>query len=266
MKKIRKISVLLFVVSTAVFVLFKIYEKTNADSIPPEITFATEELTVSVDVDESALLADVKAEDNRSGDISDLVVVERLSAFTEEGVRMITYAVVDESGNVTKKTRTLRYSDYEPPRFVLTDDLRFPVGGGKEVLGCIGAESTLDGDISEVIKYSLGSSIDTSTVGSYSIEFRVMDSVENTIYLATEVEIYDSTKETINVELTDYLVYLKTGETFNAYNYYVGASVEGTLNIESSVDSSVEGVYSVDYVVSSGNYMGKSRLIVVVEK
>lgn len=265
MKKLRMLSILLFFASTIIFVSYKVYEKVNEDTTPPVISFQGEEITISVTDDESVLLNGVKAEDNRDGDISDRLIVERKSAFTEENVRTITYAVMDDNGNVAKKERTLCYSDYTAPQFSMTDDLRFPMKSSISVLSNISAESVLDGDLSNVIKYSLESSMLTTETGTYPVEFRVMDSVGKTVYLNTEIEIYDGSKETISVYLSEYLVYAKAGMSFDAGSYYTGASREGVLSIDSDVDMSNPGVYHVDYTIVDGSAYGTSRLLVVVE-
>ncbi|MBQ9150380.1 hypothetical protein IJX73_05560, partial [bacterium] len=58
---------------------------------------------------EEDLLKGVSANDSRSGDVSDTLVIESLSDFTEEGKRIITYAAVDESMNVGRCERTIVY-------------------------------------------------------------------------------------------------------------------------------------------------------------
>ena len=99
MKKIRIISIVVLLLSTVMFVAFRVYEKTGQDRVPPEITFPEGELLLHVEDGEEKLLADVKAEDNLSGDVSGTLVVEQISEITEENERTITYAAIDEKGN-----------------------------------------------------------------------------------------------------------------------------------------------------------------------
>lgn len=195
MRKIRIISILLLLISTVIFGVFKVYEKIGSDNKAPEISFDSEELTVSVEDEEDALLKDVKAVDNRSGDVSDAVVVEKLSDFTEEGVRMITYAVIDKNGNVGRRERVLRYKDYKEPKIEMKKKLRYPIGQQVDVLEYIRAESSLDGDLKNNVKYTLESTINIMNPGKYPIEFRVMDSAGKVTYLETNVEMYDPSKE-----------------------------------------------------------------------
>lgn len=269
MKKIRILSILLLLASTAVFVMFKVYERIDQDNTPPVITCENEELVVSVTATEQDLLKGVKAVDKRSGDVSDSLVVESMSGFTEDGVRIIRYAAIDEQGNVARKEQSLRYEDYQKPKFTLSGPLRFPTGKTINVLSQIQAESVLDGDLTGNIKYSLESTIDIMKAGIYPVEFRVMDSGGNTVYLNTELEVYDISEERIDVSLSDYLIYLDLNAGFDPNTYYKGtdeAGEESELSIQSNVDTTKPGVYHVDYVVQDGKMMGKSRLIVVVNE
>lgn len=266
MKKLRIGSIVLLLISTAVFTIFRVYERVNSDHVPPIISYSEEELTVSVNADDSELLKDVKAEDEISGDVSKSLVIESVSGFTEEGVRTITYAAIDESGNVSRKERTLRYKDYQKPQFSLSGSLRYPVGRKLNVLDKISAESVLDGDLSRNIKYSLDESVNIQNPGKYPIEFRVMDSGGNNVYLNTELEVYDAEAEKIQVGLNQYLVYLDKNTVFDPNVYYAGASQEGTLEIQPHVDVTTPGVYYVDYIVHGQAAEGKNRLIVVVNE
>lgn len=266
MKKIRIWSVILLCISTAIFAVINIYDWIGEDSKPPVISFPEGELVLSVQADESELLKDVKAEDNRSGNVSGSLVVEELSAFTEDGVRIVTYAAIDEHGNVARRERTLRYEDYQKPQFSLSGPLRFPKGRSVDVLGKVSVYSALDGDLSGNVKYALESTIDVTSTGTYPIEFRVTDSGGNTVYLETNLEIYDPVEERIAVSLTDYVVYLGVNASFSAEDYYAGTQEDGHLEIQSNVDTAVPGTYEVDYVVQGDSGYGKSRLIVVVEE
>lgn len=255
---------MLLLISVVIFGVYKVYEYQTRDTEPPKITAETDTITASVAITEEELLAGVTAMDNKSGDVSDSLVVEELSTFVSMNTCEVTYAAIDEKGNVGRLTRTLVYTDYEQPMFTLTDDLRIPRGGNLDFSGIVGAESGLDGDMSDYVKYTLGDYVDTTTTGAYAIEFRVTDSFGNTAYLPVEVEIYDMVAERINVKLTEYILYLEQGAEFHAEDYYVGSDIDGDLSIQSQVDTSKAGIYYVDYVVEGNNSTGKSRLIVVV--
>ena len=267
MKKFRIFSVILLMLSAAAFAVFQVYIHQVQDTVPPVVTCDTEEITVDVSADEEELFKGVTAVDRRCGDVSDTLVIEKMSGFTEEGTRVITYAAVDESKNVGRCERILKYDGYKPPQFDLEAPLSYPVGRKMIVAENIRAHSVLDGDLSDNIKYTLEGSINTMEEGVYPIEFRVMDSGGKNVYLLTEIEIYGREYMGMNVELKDYLVYAKKGKKFNARKYYKGTDYAGetSLQIESNVNVNKEGVYTVDYIASNGAQKGKTRLIVVVQ-
>ena len=265
MRRFKIYSFLLLIVSALLFVAFRVYSGMIVDNTPPVVTCAKEEITVPAEITEEELLKNVKAEDKRSGDVSDTLVVENLSAFTKEGKRIATYAAVDESKNVGRCTQTITYEGYKVPEFDMTSSLCFPTGQEVNLLAPITAHSVLDGSLTANIKYSLDEIINTMSPGNYPIEYRVMDSGGKVVYLNTYVEIYDTDYNGINVQLKDYLIYLKKGAAFDASEYYGGADMAGELKIKSNVKTKEAGTYYADYIVSSGSLKGKARLVVVVE-
>ena len=264
MKKIRIMSIILLLLSTAAFAAFKIYEWTARDYVPPVISFPEGDLEISIEDDDEKLLEDVTAQDNRSGDVSDSLVVERVSEINYESERIVTYAAIDEKGNVGRAERTIKYVDYQNPWFWLTDSLRYKVGETVDILDRVRVESTLDGDLSDKIKYTLQNSSDEKTAGMRYVDLRVMDSAGSTINLRLPVELYDSSSEKIEVKLKDYLIYAGVNTSLDLLQYYEGASQEGTLQIEPYMDLTTPGVYYVDYIVTGETGMGKNRLVVVV--
>lgn len=265
MKKLKIFSILLLLVSTAAFIGFRVYKNVILDTEPPKVVCENEEIKVPVAITEAELLQGVKATDNRSGDVSDTLVIEKLSAFSEDGTRVVTYAAVDESKNVGRCEQTIIYEDYKAPKFKMASSLCFPVGQKVDLLEGVMATSALDGDLSGKIKYNLPESINVTTPGNYPIEYRVMDSGGKVVYLNTYVEICENSEVAFDVFLSDYVVYVKKGKQFSPDKYYTGAEREGELTINSNVKTKEAGTYYVDYVVTSLNVSGKARLIVVVE-
>lgn len=265
MKKIKILSVLLLLLSTAAFIAFNVYMNMIVDDEPPVVTCQKKEKVVSIDVTEKELLRGVKAKDNRSGDVTDSLMVEKMSAFSDDGKRVVTYAAVDDSGNVGRCEQTIIYEGYDHARFNMDSSLCFKIGRKIDLLSNITAESVLDGDLTGKIKYALKSSINTSTVGNYPIEYRVMDSGGKVVYLNTYVEVCEASELAFEVYLTDYLVYLNVGDWFSAETYFAGSEREGTLYFNSDLDVQTPGTYYVDYIVYNGSVSGKARLVVVVE-
>ena len=265
MKKLKVFSVILLLVSIGAFVAFQGYTKMIQDKKPPVVSCDSSELKVPVNAKEKNLLKGVTAKDNRSGDVSNTLVVENMSEFTDNGKRTVTYAAVDKSMNVGRAERTLVYEDYEPPVFHMTGSLCYAAGETVDVSSKITADSVLDGDLTSNIKYSLEKTVNTQAAGEYPIEFRVMDSGGNTVYLKTQISISDKSYAGIDVKLKDYLIYLSVGDAFDPNAYFDSADKEGELTVQSNVNTAKAGSYYVDYIVNAGAISGKSRLVVVVQ-
>lgn len=265
MKKIRLISVILFLLATAAYTAFSLYERIQRDAEPPVVHCPEDVLQVSVSAGEEELLRDVTAEDGRDGDVSGSLVVEHISDLTEAGERTVIYAAIDAAGNVGRSRRPLRYTDYKKPEFSLTGPLRFPMGEAIDFSGLLEAESVLDGDISTKIKYSLESTVDSKSPGMWNAYVRVADSAGQTVEILLPIEVYDRSAEAIDVELQTYLIYVPLHTSFDPLQYYAGADMPGDLNIQSNVNTSQAGTYYVDYIVTNNTRSGKSRMIVIVE-
>lgn len=242
------------------------YAKLFTDNTAPVITLESDTLTLSVYDDETALMDGVSAEDNRDGNLTSSVVIEKKTPLSEDGMRTVIYAVIDSKGNVGRAERKVMYTGYEETVFHLTAPLRFPIQGYFDLVGCIEAENAIDGDLTSQVKceteYGFAADIDKP----YHAEFSVTDSTGTTTYLPTIAEFYDPEKEPYTITLTDYLVYVEKGESFDPMAYYEGSDAGSTPEIESDVNTDQPGVYHVTYTVGSEDAKGVSRLVVVVKE
>lgn len=111
------------------------------------------------------------ATDNYDGDISERVV--RI-----ESPGLVTYAVVDSSGNPAYVEREIPYYDTFPPEIILKDgaDYTIMVGTRYEEPG-YSAQDDLDGDVTDLL--SVQGEVDWLTPGVYPIEYIVSDSCGN---------------------------------------------------------------------------------------
>ncbi len=273
---------LLAAVSLCVLVTYRIWDRVVTDSTAPEILISDAAVPeVSVYAPE-ALMEGVTAVDDRDGDVTGSIVVERVSGIQADGTVTVTYAAFDASGNVAKAQRTVRYADYESPRFTLSGSLSFVYGTNFDVLKVVGATDLLDGDIGYRIKATSLDSASINAEGIHSVQFRVTNSLGDQAELVLPVEVYYSGRYNAQLSLSEYLIYLEAGESFDPMDYLsqyiargesvnlrrgIPAGIE--LKMENQVDTRTPGVYTVSYTVSStfGNtlYEGYARLIVVVE-
>ena len=262
----KKFSVVFLMITTFMMIVFNGYEFIVRDKEAPVISCPDNEIRASVTVTEEELLKGVTAEDNRSDDVTKSMVIEKMSALDDDNARVITYAAIDDAGNVGRKERTLIYTDYTAPKFEFAEPLRFSLGNIPDnPIKYISAVSSVEGDISEKIKFQLTADQYLNVAGVYDVEIRVTDNAGVTSVIPTQIDLYDAKEEAIKVELNQYIVYINVGDTFDTESYYKSASIDGALSIDSNVDTESAGTYHVDYTVQANEEIGKSRLIVVVE-
>jgi len=284
MKKKNWISLLLIVCCLGALVCYRALDRIRTDSKAPVITVEEQLLEVSVQAPRKDLLAGVTARDDRDGDVTASLVVESVRMLGRDGMVTVTYAAFDKAGNVAKQTREVRYTDYGSPRFSLSRPLIFAQGKNRDVLAVISAEDPLDGDITHRIRAAVLDEVTSGYSGSYDVKFRVTNSLGDTEELVLPVEVYTPGAYEAELTLTDYLIYLKQGDSFNARDYLEtfamgreetsllsGVPEELKLTVSGKVETGVPGIYVVDYEMTQRTesskqvYTAYSRLIVIVE-
>lgn len=286
MKRKTWVLVALLIVSLAVFYGYRYWAQQNSDGNPPKIYVDDEMLRLSILDPEEALLQGVTASDREDGDVTASLIVESVRLLDADGTASVSYAAFDGAGNVTKATRQVQFIDYESPRFSLSAPLVFAQSSSVDALSYIHASDLLDGDITRRIRATVLTESAVSGVGSHLVEFRVTNSLGETVKLELPLEVYATGTYQAKLALTDYMIYLPTGADFDPNQYLKnytyrnetvslenGAPEGVALEIQGNVDTTQPGVYAVDYIVriSTGtgataqSASGYTRLIVVVE-
>ena len=286
MKKMKLLPPVLAILCAGMFVGYQAWDRINTDNKAPEITVGEELVQLSVSAPQSALLRGVTALDNHDGDVSDTMVVESIKALDSNGTMEVTFAAFDQSGNVSKASRTIRYTDYEPPRFTLKRAMVYPHNSAFNLLDDIDATDPLDGDLNYRIHATSLDDDSVSAPGNHQVEFRVTNSLGDTTRITLPVLVYADTNTALNISLTDYLIYLPKGSSFDADSYLKNVSYstlvytpeafpeEFSIRISDEVNTNVPGVYPVDYEVTYAKPSANgiiyittpTRLIVVVEE
>lgn len=273
---------LVIAVAVAVFAGYCWWRSTITDTQAPTITIADGILAVSVKDPKEVFLQGVSAHDDIDGDVTGSVLVEKIGSVNENSEVSVTYCAFDKAGNVSKVRRTVRYTDYNSPRFYLHEPLLYAYGQDIDIVNRVGAIDCIDGDISHKIKPTLVSELPVSSEGIHQIFFRVTNSHGDTSVLQMPAEVYPTGKYNALLSLKEYLIYLPVGSTFDAVAYldkfaYSDVTVsladslpdDYRLALDGKVDTSKAGVYPVSYTVTfSGNgYLctAYSKLIVIVE-
>ena len=271
MRLLRIVITVIFLVTLAAFALFWYRAEIQADKTVPVITVETDLLEVSPKATEKDLLAGVTAYDEKDGDLTDQVIVESISKFSEPGVCKVYYAVCDSDNHVAGAFRKIRYKGYVSPRFFLNHSLCFSQMESVNVGSVIGAEDMLDGDISGNIIIT-SQDYEYGVAGIYTVKAEVANSKGDRIVQQLPLIVEERSVNAPVVELTDYLIYVKKGTKINPRDYFVSATdsyendVSDTLHIENNYRSSAEGIYSFHYYATDAlDRRGHSILLVIVE-
>ena len=288
-KKMNILLAALIVLCAAAFLGYRMLDRIRTDIKPPQITMGSDTIHLSVNDPRDLLLSGVSAEDNKDGNVTDSLVIENISLLDRSGRLSVSYAAFDKAGNVAKAQREAVYTDYVGPRFTLNQPLLFRNGVTFDVLNVLGATDLFDGDIQHRIRATSLDENSISAVGTHDVQFQVSNSLGDTVTMVFPVEVYDPKAYDANLALTDYLIYLKVGDSFQASDYLSSFTLLGestnltarlpygyTLNTQGTVDTKAPGVYPVEYCVTyternltnpelDRKYDSYSKLIVVVE-
>jgi len=281
MRILNRIATIAFLLVVVLFGIFFFRTRMN-DRIPPVISMDEDELNISVKDSEEDLLKDVTASDNKDGDLTDRIILENLSNFTEPGQRVATYAVFDSSGNIARATRIIKYKDYVPPRFEITSPMILPTSAisgtsSSDYIANVKATDCLDGDVSHNVKVLKVGEIQEEHYGTTALaDLQVFNSAGDVTKISFPVVF--QTSNTPQITLKDYIVYLKKGTKFDPESYITGATVgkeefdreeyesryQTTVSYNSKVDVNTPGVYTVSYVGAYKNRDPSMTCMVVI--
>lgn len=243
MRTCKVILVILFVLMTALTCFSHFYRQESVDDTPPVLTCTEEVLEVSVNASQGELLRGITAWDDRDGDLA------------------------------SKLTRTVAYTDYEAPKFSLSQPLIFDVGKTVTLMDRLTAYDLVDGDLTGSIRMTV-QNLNIAAAGTYSITLQVTNSLGDTAIVPLSVIMRENGKLP-SIALQEYLVYLKQGDRFDPESYLLRvteliAGRERTcpldeVSIDSKVDMDHPGVYEVTYQYTGEAGTGKTILTVVVE-
>ncbi len=271
--KAMKISlVVLTILAAAAYGWLQVRDRLMTDRTPPILSFDSDTLTLSVRDDRSALLTGVRASDDRDGDLSAEVMVRSVSQLIDGSTAKVSYIVFDSSDNMGVASRTLVYSDYESPRFALSEQLIFPVGGSVKLQDRLMATDVLDGDLTDAIRLSTDA-LNTYLEGSYRINVIVTNSMGDTVTLPLTVQIRTVTSQDPVINLTDQLIYLDLNAAFDPKRYL--DSVQETasdapsrdtsaVEVRSGVSTANAGVYEVYYTYENEQGRTATAILTVV--
>jgi hypothetical protein len=146
-------------------------------------------------------------------------------------------------------SRTVRYTDYEKPRFSLTKPLVFQAGGSVRVLSRLRASDVLDGDLSSSIRVT-SQNVDTMLSGEYTITVQVTNSLGDIEILSLPL-ILTAGPVSQDLQLSEYILYLPAGTPYSPSRYITAPTDRSGVKVEHNVDVNTPGTYTVSYTFDS---------------
>lgn len=251
MRFLRVFTAVIFTAVLALTLVFRLSVK--RDTTKPIITVDTEVIEAVCAVSDEELLGHVSATDAKDGDLTDKVFVENISQFIDEGESNVTFCVSDQDNNVTKKTVSIVFTDYEKPELYLHDDLVFPSNSVINVASCATVTDKFDGDITDRLSVVTGDH--DSDAKRLAINFKISNS-KGYIYKwtidAVRVSQY-SLNPNYSINIGNHLMILNVGdekpdfrEKVQSITYMGEAYKQGRLKIDDkALDMKKPGTYDV---------------------
>ena len=240
MRNIQIIVITLFIVVSVAFAAFFVYDRTMVDRVAPTIVCDGAPIEVSVHASEAELCKGLTATDNVDGDITDRIIVRRVSQLYGTNSALIYYAVFDSSSNYCTYTRSIAYTDFRKPQFALSQPLSFNVGNKVSLEGRLTASDIIDGDITGRIRLS-SISVSITEPGVYPITVQVTNTSGDTSVVTVPVIIQTSTSRHPVIRLSEYLIYAGrdeelTEEQLRSYIVSARESSSGALLSPEDID------------------------------
>ena len=274
MKTIKTLVIALFLIIALAFSVMYCYDKMMVDHVAPKIICDGAKLEISVTADDEELCRGLVATDDVDGDITDRIIVRRVSRLTGSNSAVAHYAVFDSASNFCTFTRNVYYTDYCQPQYTLTQPMIFNVNSVVALNDRITAYDVIDGDITPRIRIS-AANISNSVEGEYPMTLQVTNSTGDTAALTLTVQIRNYTSRHPVIKLSKYLTYVELGsevslEQFRdlivgVYETEDGKAVKAKdVTITGMVDSGRLGSYDVKFTYINQENLSYSVILTVV--
>lgn len=271
MKYLKIVIVVLFILSVGVFGYSECEKRFGRDNVSPVISGSSEMLELKKGYTQEDLLEGLTASDDKDGDLTDKIMIGNTSRFHSLGRFKVTYVVFDAANNPATFSREVKIVDYTSPTFTLSDPLVYVVGKTRNDYTELGASDVIDGDISSSIRIT-DTNVNFKTIGDYRINVECSNSFGDIQAVSLPVHIVDTMDLMITINLTQNLVYVNKGSTFDPKKYLdsvepiYGIDIsKDKVKIDSQVNTDKEGCYEVKYTVDGvSGFKGTAWLTVVV--
>lgn len=269
MRFLKLLLIVLLVVVGGLYGFTTAGEMLSDTDVPPQIKSDTELLEVSVSDGEEALLAGLTATDKQDGDLTGKIRIRGVSKLVTNDTAKVSYIVFDSDGNAATTSRMIRYTDYEKPHFRVNRALVYTQDEAIQLLDRLTVKDLVDGDITKSIRVS--SLAPTSDPEIKTVAVQVTNSLGDTARITLPIVTYSGAELRPRIMLTEYLVYVSQGASFDPSRYLaIVSTTDGQGNIRDvqitdTVDTATPGTYYVYYRYPHNYTVGLCVLTVVVE-
>ena len=237
----------------------------------PVIQATDKTLTVG---DEFDPLADVTAEDEEDGDITDKIeILENEVDTTKPGKYEVTYKVTDSGGASHVKTIKVTVNPKMEPinaaPIIEAEDKTLTVGDAFDPMADVTVTDAEDGNLTDKIEI-LNNEVDTTKPGKYEVTYKVTDS-KGASYTKTITVTVNPKMEVLNaiptIKAEDKTI--TVGDTFDPKADVTAEDVEdGDLTdkievLKNEVDTTKAGKYEVTYKVTDRKGASRTKTITV---
>lgn len=276
MKIIQSTLIALFLIVSIAFCVLFLYEQEVKDTVPPVIVCDGVPLEVSVNASDRELCVGLTATDDVDGDITDRIIVRRVSRLIESNRATIYYAVFDSSSNCCTYSRYITYTDYQKPTFSLSQPLIYPVNAQVTLNDRLTASDLIDGNVTNRIRVS-ADGVSTSAAGEYPITVQVTNSGGDTSLISLTVTIRNDTSLHPVIYLDEYIVYIDSSEridleTLRSHILSVRESAYGEtveaekVEISGEIDYSTFGSNDITFSYTNADGLTYSVILTVVRQ
>lgn len=242
-----------------------------SDTLAPVMTLLGDE-SVTLDIGEVYVEAGVLANDAYEGDLTGSIITDDGGLdVNARGIYTITYTVVDGSGNIAQRQRTVTVGDFIAPVISLLGEGAID-HEAKTNYSDAGATASddLDGDITGQIVVT--NSVNIDALGNYTVTYEVSDLAGNAAApVQRQVTVIDTTPPVITLVGDDPIV-ITVGDSFSdpgamAFDTYDG-DLSDDIIAASDVNATIVNDYLITYMVadsSGNNAIGVTRNVQVRE-
>jgi len=234
------------------------------DATPPVITLNGPS-SLQITLGDNWIDLGATATDDVDGDLTASITTLGTVDVSNTGTYTLVYSVSDAVGNTSSVIRTVIVSLDLPPTITLTGSstITLLVGDTYTEDGCI-ATDEVDGDLSSSIITT--GTVDTSTVGTYTLVYSVTDAGNNTASVTRTIAVKTPPDNTppIIILTGEASINLTVGETFTDPGATATDDVDGiitsSITTSGTVNTSSTGTYTISYSVSDA--AGNTAIIV----